>query len=135
MSLAVPSVLQRTRQRATIIPGLIAGVLFVFWGGDLAIRHGLHWSQVAWLLIVVAALSLLSLPIVVPLTLVLDRLAQAVGATVSGRSAIYAATFAAAGASIGLATSVVSLVAAVLAGTVAGFLIARVCANSNTASK
>lgn len=125
MSTTLPSRVGDIRERAVVIPGLVAVAVTCCWGADLAIRGDLSSGQFVWLLIVAAVLALLSLPLLVPLTLLLDGLAAPVARV--GRIAIYVAVFGAIGATVGLATNAISLAAAVFAGGLTGFLIAVVC--------
>ena len=108
------------RNRLTVLPGIVAAVIVVFWGVDLAVRTDLSSGQFVWLLLVATALALLSLPLLLPLTMLLDRLARGTAA----RTTTYVATFGAIGVGVGLATDVVSTLAAVSAGVAAGLLAA-----------
>jgi len=121
------SALGTARLRAVRIPGVVMLILIVFWGADLALRGGLNWTQLVWLFISSAILSLVAMPILVPITLGIDYILRSLGLATSGRLVAYAVLFALIGAGAAFGTGVISPAMAIAGGLTAGILIAKVC--------
>ena len=121
----IQKLIEQSRQKIVIIPSILFFSIYVIWGIDLAVRNGLHWTQLIWLCITVGIISLLSIIILVPNTLMIDEIARITAAQKVTKYGIYITIFTAAGVTVGINTDVISLPAAVLIGLVIGYLIEK----------
>jgi hypothetical protein len=122
----VPSIRQRLRERASIIPGVIAAVVVVVWGIELTLRGELNWGQAVWLVVSAGLIGLASLLALLPLTLALDG--RAAKTRFEVRLLLYVASCALLGLGLAMGTGALHPVAALLGGGLAGALLAKICA-------
>lgn len=131
------ALLIRARQRMPVVSGVLTLTIALFWGTDQALRVGIHWAEVVWLVVVAGAIALLTLPIVLPATLLLDGAVRALRVRAAGRYLVYASVFIAIGAATAFALEVVSVLAAITGGLATGLILAKLLdgsGNSDTAA-
>lgn len=128
----MPSVSQRLRERAAIIPGVIAVIVVAVWGIDLAIKDELSWGQAVWLVASAGLIGIASLLAVLPMTFALDWLA--VRTRFEIRLWLYVASFALLGLALAIATGGLRPYVALLGGGLAGALLAKLSTAGSTAS-
>lgn len=120
------SISQRLRERAALIPGVVAAVAMVVWLIELALRGQLNGGQVVWVLVSAGLTGVASLLVLLPLTLALDALAAQ--ARRESRLLLYIASFGLLGLALALVAGAPHPVLALLGGSVAGALLAKMCA-------